>query len=367
MKLYSQIHSGSDRDRRGGALVLVAFATAGLAVLALSVTSLGMASSKEARVTHERLSSLYVAEAGISDAYATLSAAGQQGAQIGAAFGNCGSSAQPVSYDDSSYWVARTDNADGTISLVSTGTEDRSQSRVELVLKRDNNSILRWGAFGELGVVMASNSKADSYNSALGTYVSQATNGSGSNAYALTHGNVGSNANITIKQNAMVKGNAQPGPGSTATVLGNATVSGSILPAGNPQSLPPITVPTVATSGLMTVAKNTTTNLGSGSYHWSSAGLATGSTLNVTGPATLICDSLRLSSNSKIVVNASAGPVNIYVINDFVMSSNTHIYPTSYSPSDLTVYLQSDNIIDPDMIVDLDQIDFQSNSDLYGT
>jgi hypothetical protein len=158
-----------------------------------------------------------------------------------------------------------------------------------------------------------------------------------------------------------------PGPGGVANVIGNATVSGSKTPASTPQSLPPITVPTIATSGVMTPAKNTTVNLASGSYHWSNAALATGSTLNVTGPATLICDSLRLASNSKIVINASAGPVQIYVINDFVMSSNTHIYPTSYNPADVTINLQSDNIIDPDMIVDLDQIDFQSNSDLYGT
>jgi hypothetical protein len=363
MKLYSQTRSRSDRRCRGGALVLVALATAGLAVLALSVTSLGLSSSKEQRGTDEHLSSLYVAEAGVSDGYATLAAAGSAGIQPGSTIGTL----NPTTYDNASYSVTRTNNADGTISLVSTGTLDHSDSRVELILKRDNNSIYRYGAFGELGVTITSNAKVDSYNSTLGPYVNQAVNGFGSNSYALAHGNVGSNGNIRLKQNAMVKGNLQPGPGGSAMVIGNATVSGSISPASTPQALPPINVPTVPTSGALVVPSNATMNLSSGSYHWSSAGLSNGSTVNVTGPATLICDSLRLQSNSKMVIDASAGPVNIYVINDFVMGYNTRIYPTSYNPADLTVNLQSDNIIDPDMIVDLDQIDFQSNSYMYGT
>ena len=358
INVQSRLESRSNEQRRGGALVLVAFATASLAVLSLSLAAMSLSSSNEQRAVHERMSALLVAEAGMGDAFSALSAGGT---------GDLGNAHQPVTYGGGSYWVSRTTNADGTISLVSTGSDDQESSRVELVLAKINTSIYRWGAFGELGVTLDSNAKVDSYNSTIGTYASQAVNGMGSNSYALTHGNVGSNANIMVKQNAMVKGSAVPGPGGTAHVVGNATISGATTPAAAPQALPPITVPTIATSGPLAVAQGVTANLGSGSYHWSSAGLGKNSTLNITGPATLVCDSLRLLANSKIVINASAGPVQIYVINDFVMSSNTHIYPTSYNPADVTVNLQSDNIIDPDMIVDLDQIDFQSNSDLIGT
>src|SRR5262249_3528748 len=90
-------------------------------------------------------------------------------------------------------------------------------------------------------------------------------------------------------------------------------------------------------------------------------------TLNVTGPATLVFDSLSLASQAKIAANCAAGPVKIYVQNNFVMSSNTLVSSTTKKPSDVSLFLNSDNILDPDGSVDLDQIDFNSNSQLYGT
>ena len=74
-----------------------------------------------------------------------------------------------------------------------------------------------------------------------------------------------------------------------------------------------------------------------------------------------------MASNTKLIVDASAGPVEIYVVNDFVLNSNSLVASTTYTPADVAIYLQSDNVIDPNLNVDLDDVDLDSNVEVYGT
>jgi len=66
-------------------------------------------------------------------------------------------------------------------------------------------------------------------------------------------------------------------------------------------------------------------------------------------------------------VDATNGPVEIYVEDDFVMDSNTIIGSTTSDPSDLQLYLESNNIVNPNLNVILADIAFNSNSEFYGT
>jgi hypothetical protein len=236
-----------------------------------------------------------------------------------------------------------------------------------LVVKRQNTNVFRWATFGDQNVTLASNAHIDAYDSALGTYASQAVNGSGATLHAQSDGNVGSNGNILAKQNSKVWGSVQPGVSGTASIIGNAIVSGSTTPATSPQSLPPINWPALPSLGALTVAKNATLNIPSGNTRYDTTWFNTGSTINITGPATVVFDSLQISSTAKINVNATNGPVAIYVQNNFIMSSNAMIASATKRPLDVALILNSDNIIDPDGIVDLDQIDLSSNSQIYGT
>ena len=75
----------------------------------------------------------------------------------------------------------------------------------------------------------------------------------GGQAVDLARDLVGSNADIDLFQNSSVHGDAVCGPTSTTTVNGNATVSGSTTPAPDLVELPPIVVPTYASSGALTM------------------------------------------------------------------------------------------------------------------
>ena len=78
---------------------------------------------------------------------------------------------------------------------------------------------------------------------------SQEINGSGSNTYANTDGDIGSNADITMDQNTAVYGSAIPGPSSAVFLNGQSTVSGATLPAPEPFPLPPLDILVIPSSG----------------------------------------------------------------------------------------------------------------------
>jgi hypothetical protein len=87
----------------------------------------------------------------------------------------------------------------------------------------------------------------------------------------------------------------------------------------------------------------------------------------VRGPASIVASSLVLGSNSSIVVDDANGPVVFYVLDNFIMNSNATIRPSSDSPLSVTVNLLSDNVINPEVTVQLDTVDFDSNSKIWGT
>lgn len=340
-------------------MVVVALLMAAVAMLSLSFLSVMRAAQKENQGSRESLSALYACEAGLTAAVEDLSKGGT---------GSLGSSQAPVAYGDQRYWVeAHQDPGDPRITLQAFGRADRSRMGVELVVQPLASGFFRWAAFGDEILHMDANSRADSYDSEAGSYAAQQVNGSGSGAYANTEGDVGSNGDITMDSNIGVWGDANPGPGGTVTGSGIGNITGSTTPMPLAVTLPEIVVPTIASSGDKTVSTNDT--LASGSYHFGALQVNSSKTLTIIGPATIVCEDFRLKASSNIVVNAANGPVEFFVINDFILNSNTNIASTDHRPQDVAFNLMSDNVLDPGIDVNFDEdlVDFDSGSSLYGT
>lgn len=346
----------ASRNKRGSAMVMVTLVLVAMAGLSLSVLAVTNSSNDSLREARERTSAMYVAEAGIAQALFDLQNGGT---------GVVGSEGAPAAYEQSDFWVSVTDMGGGSKSLVATGFDKGAGYRIEVLVDKETTTNFIWAAFGDVNMSMESNARVDSYDSSLGLYEAQNVNGSGSNMYALDGGNVGSNQNVTTTSNTKVWGDATPGPGGTASISG--LVTGSTTPAAEAIPLEPLDIPVIASSGNMIVAGGTTSTLPAGSYNYGDFNLGTGSTLIITGPATIVVTDMALASNSELIVDASAGGVEFFVLDDFTMNSNTLIASTTFTPSDVTINLESDNVIDPDTSVDLDEIDFDSNAKLYGT
>jgi len=360
------VTSKNRTDSRGSTMVIVALLVAAVAMLSLVLLSTLRSSQQENEGSRENLSALYACEAGLSAAVRDLATGGT---------GDLGLQNAPVAYGEQSYWVVSTPMGDGRTSLRSVGRDDRSRMGVEVVVQPDPDSFFRWAAFGEESLHMDSNARTDSYNSSinqgLNSYPSQKVNGSGSNAYANTNGDVGSNGNITMDSNIGVYGDASPGP--SGVVTGDLDkITGSTTPLPTSVELPDLIVPAIPLGGGTDAAHNyvvNTTTLPSGNYHFNDFQVNTSKTLTINGPATIICENFKLKAGSQVRVNATGGPVKFYVVNDFVLNSNTRIYSATYSPLDVAFNLQSDNILDPgiDVTFDEDLVDFDSGSMLYGT
>ena len=209
------------------------------------------------------------------------------------------------------------------------------------------------------------------------------------------NGHIGTNGDITLDGNATIKGDATTGPDGTLTLDGNnSSVSGSTTPATELQEMQPVQVPTgyetwVNPDGVPSVLhleKNSTLTLPPGNYHFTELSLDNNAVLYITGPATIVIsgDDLEMDSNSALIIDATApggGHVDIYLTDssgdpesELEMDSNTIIRSTTYSPTDITIFVHGKGEVELDSNVQIyagiyapnSEIELDSNSEIFG-
>lgn len=344
----------ADRNQRGAAVMTVLVAVSVLGTLSMAVLSSVSSSFKLHKTAKDDVGSRYLAEAGLAIAVDDLRKGGT---------GSVGLSEQRVDFGGGDFWVETADLGSGMVSIVSTGVQGRSASRVELVLAASSSSFYSWGAFGDVILTMDSNAHVDSYNSNEAAYSADA--GSGNDRYDLADGNVGANGNVELDTNSVVHGDAVPGPTGSVLLNGSSRVDGVTTPNTAVIELPEIEFPELVSTGDWTPSGDVT--LAAGDHAFDTFTLDNASTLTIMGPATIVCDNMFVQSNSTIDIDTSLGPVEFYVREDFVMNSNTTISARNSVPGDVALLLSTNNIVDPDVNVDLDYVDFNSNAVLCGT
>lgn len=349
MRTSGRIQGHGRAGRRGSAMVYVIVFISVLASMAFSLVMTSMGSMRAQRGAREEANAVFLAQGAISEAYFALENGGD---------GQLGAANDRRFYGGGSYWVDAVE-AGGIRTLLATCEAGSSEARVELTLRETSTNLFAWGAFGDESLDLDSNARIDSYNSSAGSYASQV----GGGGFANGNGDSGSNGSIVLRSNARVYGDATPGPGYSTTLLGISQVHGSTAANTSIVDLPEIEVPPLTLGGSITG----NTSIPSGSHAYSQLRLNANRTVTVTGPATLVFGSFELRSNSQFLVDATNGPVEIFVINDFILSSNTLVASYDESPLDISLNLLSDNVIDPDMEVELDEVDLESNAKLYGT
>ena len=348
--------AGNGSSRQGTALLAMVLCVIGMAAISMALMAVSLGDTKEQRGEKEELRSSYVCQAGLSQAMYQLQR-GQPGA--------VGSAQNPVAWGGSQCWVTPFNITASIIRLRANGIENGIGAGQELVVRAIPNTIWMYGAFGREHLHMDANAHVDSYDSTLGTYASQAVNGGGNDVHARSNGDSGSNGDITMDVNGTIWGDAIAGPGHSTTILGNADVSGSTTPATQLVNLPVINVPAYPSSGDYIVNSNTA-DLASGNYNFTNLRVNASKQLTIHGPANVVCTNLELRSNANLLVDPTNGIVTFYVIDNFIMNSNSQFRSTDYAPANLRINLLSDNVINPEVNVQLDEIVLNSNTQLYG-
>ncbi|HKX45375.1 MAG TPA: hypothetical protein VJP77_01620 [Planctomycetota bacterium] len=357
MRIHTVRRTLAAEDRRGSALVVTTLFMTTLAILSFGLLALSDSTHREQRGSKVALNAAYVSEAGIAAAILRM----REGDDP-----TLGSQQGPVALGGGGFWVTATDLGGGLTQLSATGLDLGAGAVTDCLVREIPNTIWMFGAFGETGLTMDSNAQVDSFDSTEGDYASQAVNGSGSDLHANTNGDVGSNGTIDLDSNVKVWGDATPGPGETVDLGPNVVLSGSTAPMPEAMVLDPIVLPVLPTTGALEVPGGSVT-VASGSYHYTALNCGSNDTVTIVGPATLVFDSFDLDSGSQFLIDNTNGPVEMYVINDFTLNSNTLIATLDKNPLDFSLNLLSDNIINPGIEVDLDEVDFESNAKLYGT
>ena len=291
------------------------------------------ASHSEQGQYRDDLRALYVAEAGLSEAYLDIE-------ELGA--GNIGSADVPRLYGTAEYFVETEDLGLRVYAMRSTGIDAGSTERIEMVVREIPDGFFQYAAFGKVGVQMAASSFVDSYDSSLGAYADQYDS---TNGHAGTFGNVGSDGDITLLTNSQIWGNATPGMGHEVIYAGpNSLVSGTTQQAEMETPFPPIDVPVIASTGVLHPGNGEHVVLPAGDYHYSSLLSASDSHIEIQGPARVVVDDLTMVSNSTLTIDATFGPVELYATGDFDLRSNSELVTKTDRPHDAMIYLSGDNV-----------------------
>jgi hypothetical protein len=222
-------------------------------------------------------------------------------------------------------------------TLSAEGVVGLSKRRIEVGVRRRAWGTFVDALFSESDLVLGGGSPTDAYDSALGTYASQAVQTDTWGTYAQTGGDVGSNGGIELNGSGVrVRGNAIPGPLHEVVLSGGASVQGDRAPRQYDVVYEPASYGDFQ-SALLSNANNTIAGGGQGNtvrYHAGRKTLdvAGGATLTL-GAGTYFFTSITLKGNSRILVT---GPVEIYVTDLIDLAAGARI--DAARPADVRIY-----------------------------
>ena len=292
-------------SQRGSAAVCALLFATMLGGLAFALVQTGFASGRWHDRADDSLQALEAAETGIARAEQEISSqTDPDGDGVGSLSGT---------HAGSSFTVTATVDPlkPDRFRLVAWSQHSMSRRQLEVYVRMKPSSVWQQALFGRTSVsVMGSNAMADSYDSRLGSYASQATNVDwAGNNYAGSSSAYGSNGLVEVS--GIAHGNVNAGPGMTPILAPNTVVTGDQTSLSQPLNLPPTPYSEFASA-------NTLNNNGA----WSATGatvvynpitkalsVSGGGTLTLTG-STYFFSSITVSGNSTLKVT---GPVKIYI------------------------------------------------------
>ncbi|MFT7678335.1 MAG: hypothetical protein ACI8QC_002321 [Planctomycetota bacterium] len=310
-------------SRRGSALVLCLILVTLIAGLGAGLVQVSAAHQRKQAQSINNMRALYIAEAGLSEAFLSLS----QGRS-----GEVGNPAELATYAGGYFWVTAEKQADGLIQLRSTGLYRSGRSCLGAVVSSNYNPVgargvsslgdLLVGAGSIFGVLDPSGTGATAQLRADGDIIFQ----------GITRDGVGSTS---------VAGNVQPGPRGIVEGGAYVQISGSIASSLSEMDMPAVRFPSLGPStGDIEVAARSEVNL-NGDQRRGVLTVATGGTLTLTGPAVIYLDQLLVSPGGNLVIDTSNGPVELYLDDSIDLADGSYLSEIGGDPSQAAIIVGS--------------------------
>ncbi len=316
---------------RSGVALVTAVVVLGI-LMTISYASLSIALSGQKRISASQDDgrAFLLADAGLNEAFEALRNGGT---------GAIGTQANPAYLGGGVFWVEATEGpaAVGTLNretIVGAGqtylevTAMLGSGRYALgaVVEYDDaeSPLFETTLNSKEQLTLNSRVVIDSFDSAVGTYASQAVNSFTTTTstprtytYAGDNGDARSNADIVLNADATVLGDAIPGPSHAVTFANGSFVSGATTPALVPFDFPLLTMPPYPVTGAYNVPNGSSATLPSGNYGYTSFSIQKDATLTITGPAEILVDDFFGGKDANLIIDASAGPVTFHVADTY--------------------------------------------------
>lgn len=323
---------------RGSALVFSLIAVIAVALLSAGLIQLSSAISRRSSDTVDNKSAFYLAEAGLAEGY--------RGLMTGST-GQVGSAAGPVVFGNGLFWVDATHEGGGFVRLESYGMCNSGRAALAMVLKRQVEDDPPFGVFSKLPLEIRPGTLIDGYDSELGSYAEQADSSRG---YVTTgaNGHLASNGDVelhgTISNPTNVHGNIGLGGGGVlSSDESGVLVSGEVLTGGDALEMPLVRVPFLPTLPALTHSGAMPLVIPPGDVGYAGITIQPHSEVIVQGPATLVVETLEVSSGATLTLDTSGGAIELVVLSTLDAKPGSFIVNTTADPKLLSVEIAADD------------------------
>lgn len=325
----------SDPRRRGSALLAAMAMTITIAMLSaiLLSQSVGQLRSQSGSIDKKR--ALYLAEAGLAEGLYSL----RSGAS-----GNVGDEDRPAKFGDGAFWVESVENANGLFLIESTGISGRARATLRTVAEP---TLTPMAALGVVGL--------DEVTIGVGATIEVegiGQDGGGAGSAAPEHLVVGSNGRIEVhgrpSEPTRISGDLVPGPDSEVELGIGVEVSGSTVPRRTALVPPSIEAPAIDVEPQLEVPDAHAVALEGGRHHPTSLRVGEHGGLRLLGPMTLATESLVVERGARLEIDASAGPVDIYVERAVHFGADAELVNLDRRPAGLRLFVLAGDQVDLD-------------------
>ncbi len=314
-----KLHLHKANERRGAALISSLMLVAAVASMGAGLVQISSISTRKQNQSIDTTRSLYIAEAGMSEAYFAVA----QGRS-----GQLGSSTEPVQYGGGYYWVESTELAGNRIELEATGLVGRGKFTLGLVLNRSINQVAAMGFCGLKDVTIGGASQ-------IGSVTPLATAGSAAK--------VRSNGDITIYGGGgpytTIQGDVHAGPDGLIDMDPGVVVTGEAKPASRGLTMPGFTIPRLGGSpDLFSYPSHKSHVILTGEEHFEAVEVPPGQTLELQGPIRLRADHLVIGAGGTLIIDTTGGPVGIYTTLTTVFDFGSNLINVGADPTQCSIF-----------------------------
>lgn len=315
--------------RRGAALFVGLVVITSLGMMALIALQTSLGSTRALRLGIDTKRAMYIAEAGLSEAFVAVS--------VGRT-GEIGSSARPAAFGDGLFWVTGEPQSSGDIVLTSVGLCGTARVELEYVVQRPYLDKVKRGLVSAADLVLPPGVLVDGYDSYVGPYELQLENWKGVRV-GRTPGRIESAGQVRVVGHptspTVISADVHHGLDALVSLTGAVSHRGDEEPIEEIFDLPPVRIPSVPSTGSRTIS--TPIALPRGDSGFETLTVVAGGELIVVGPALLVLDELLVESGGRIIFDVSEGPIDVIAKERIELRDGSIVETPDARPSSLTI------------------------------